>query len=323
VKINLFHTHWVVKLTNMQRLPLNTLPAFQAVAELQNLRAAADVLHLTHSAVSQQIRVLEEQLGFPLFERRGRGVVLNPAGEILLHSVQQALQQLNEGMRTASAVASSGQHRIRLTVQPSLAQRWLLARIRRWHDLHPHLLLDIDVTHEKVDLRRRGFHVALRQGQGSWEGLASESLFDQPVRLWVFGCVADAQRLMGQDTAALLREPLLGDPAVWQAWFAAAGTDAGNITPVAEISDLGLMLQAAEQGMGLVYAPVFLAADALREGRLARMSPVSVDYGEYQSFYLVYPPKLREWPPLVDFRQWVRDEMNVTLQGLELADSSS
>src|SRR3546814_15906007 len=84
----------------MQRLPLNTLPTFQVVAELQNLRAAAEVLHLTHSAVSQQIRVLEEQLGFPLFERRGRGGVLNPAGEVLLLSVQQALPQLNEGLRS-------------------------------------------------------------------------------------------------------------------------------------------------------------------------------------------------------------------------------
>src|SRR5512141_3217597 len=62
------------------RLPLYTLTAFRAVAELANLRAAAEVLHLTHSAVSQQIKGLEEQLGFALFERRGRRVVLNPAG---------------------------------------------------------------------------------------------------------------------------------------------------------------------------------------------------------------------------------------------------
>ena len=64
----------------MARLPLNTLAAFRAVAEVQNLRAAAEALHLTHSAVSQQIRGLEEHLGFELFERRGRRVVLNPAG---------------------------------------------------------------------------------------------------------------------------------------------------------------------------------------------------------------------------------------------------
>ena len=85
------------------RLSLNALPAFRAVAELQNLRAAAERLHLTHSAVSQQIRGLEEQLGFDLFERSGRGIVLNPAGAALLCSVQEALALLDDGMRTAAA----------------------------------------------------------------------------------------------------------------------------------------------------------------------------------------------------------------------------
>jgi LysR family glycine cleavage system transcriptional activator len=79
----------------MSRLPLNTLVAFRAVAETQNLRAAAYALHLTHSAVSQQIRALEERLGFALFERRGRRVVLNRSGETLLRAVQSALARLD------------------------------------------------------------------------------------------------------------------------------------------------------------------------------------------------------------------------------------
>ena len=81
----------------MSRLPLNTLVAFRAVAESQNLRAAAEQLHLTHSAVSQQIRALEERLGFALFDRHGRRVVLNRAGEALLRAVQGALVRLDEG----------------------------------------------------------------------------------------------------------------------------------------------------------------------------------------------------------------------------------
>ena len=86
-----------------RRLPLNTIPTFRAVAELANLRAAAEVLHLTHSAVSQQIRTLEEQLGFALFDRRGRRIVLNPAGEALLRSVQSALATLDDGVQAATA----------------------------------------------------------------------------------------------------------------------------------------------------------------------------------------------------------------------------
>ena len=85
------------------RIPLHALPAFRAAATLQNLRAAAQALHLTHSAVSQQIRGLEEQLGFDLFERRGRRIVLNAAGEALLRSVEPALALLDDGAQAAGA----------------------------------------------------------------------------------------------------------------------------------------------------------------------------------------------------------------------------
>ena len=121
-------------LTRMARLPLNTLPAFRTVAQLSNLRAAAHALHLTHSAVSQQIRGLEDHLGFLLFDRRGRRVVLNAAGLALLRSVQGALAQLDDGVQAAAAAASGAAQRLRITVLPSFAQRWLLPRIGRWRD---------------------------------------------------------------------------------------------------------------------------------------------------------------------------------------------
>src|SRR5260370_9004926 len=150
----------------MSRLPLNSLTAFRSVAELQNLRAAADVLHLTHSAVSQQIRGLEEQLGFELFERRGRRVVINAAGEALLRSVQAALAQLDDGVQAAAAAATGAAQRLRVTVLPSFAQRWLLPRMGRWRERHPGLALEIDASHQLVDRRREGFTAWLRQGGG-------------------------------------------------------------------------------------------------------------------------------------------------------------
>src|SRR6188472_2134448 len=126
------------------RLPLNTLTALRAVAELQNLRAAAEALHLTHSAVSQQIRGMEEQLGFELFERRGRRIVLNAAGEALLRSVEPALAMLDDGVQAASAASAGSAQRLRVTVLPSFAQRWLLPRIGRWRERHPTLALEIE-----------------------------------------------------------------------------------------------------------------------------------------------------------------------------------
>lgn len=311
----MFLTYWSVILTNMSRLPLNTLPAFRAVAEAQNLRAAADLLHLTHSAVSQQIRGLEQQLGFELFERRGRRVVLNPAGQALLRSVQAALAQLEDGVQAAAAAGGDAAQRLRVTVLPSFAQRWLLPRIGRWRERHPTLALEIDASHQLVDLQREGFHAAVRQGDGPWPGLESERLFDAPVPIIIVGSPSAARRLLGAQPQALAREPLLGDSDLWERWFAAAGFRT-RITPVASFNDAGLMLQAAEQNLGLALGRELLAADALHDGRLVRLSPLAITHEQAQPYHLAYPSGLRAWPPLASLRTWLHDELDLSRKAL-------
>jgi LysR family transcriptional regulator, glycine cleavage system transcriptional activator len=298
-------------LTSMARVPLHTLPTFRAVAKLANLRAAADELHLTHSAVSQQIRNLEEQLGFELFERRGRRVVLNPAGEALLRSVEPALAQIDDGVQSAAAAASGSAQRLRITTLPSFAQRWLLPRMGRWRERHPHLALEIDASQQVVDLQREGFHVAVRQGRGPWPGLIAERLFNQPMPLILVGSPAAARRLLGAPPEAIAREPLLGDAELWDKWFAAAGLPT-HVVPVASFNDAGLMLQAAEQNLGLAIARELLSADALCDGRLVRLSPVEVVLEQAFPYHLVYPPALQDWPPLTMLRQWLNDELELS-----------
>ena len=109
------------------RLSLNALPAFRAVAELQNLRAAAERLHLTHSAVSQQIRGLEEQLGFDLFERSGRGIVLNPPARHCCAACRKRWRCWTTACARPPPAGSSLQ--LRVSVLPSFAQRWMLPRM--------------------------------------------------------------------------------------------------------------------------------------------------------------------------------------------------
>jgi LysR family glycine cleavage system transcriptional activator len=298
----------------MARLPLNTLVTFRSVAELANLRAAATVLNLTHSAVSQQIKLLEEQLGFELFERRGRRVVLNPAGHALLRSVRSALAQLDEGVQAAIAATAGEAQRLRITVLPSFAQRWLLPRIGSWRERHPALPLEIDASIGLVDLQREGFHAAIRQGRGPWPGLEAARLFDQPPII-LLGSPAAAARLQGATPADYAREPLLGDADLWLDWFAAAGVRA-NVTTVAVFNDAGLMLQAAEQNLGLVLSREILAADALRDGALVQLSPITITHAEAQPYNLVYPPNLREWPPLKSLLLWLRDELKLSYESL-------
>ena len=249
------------------RLPLSNVTAFRAVAEKQNLRAAAESLHLTHSAVSQQIRGLEEQLGFALFDRRGRRVVLNSAGQALLRSVQSALATLDDGVQAAAAAAGGEVQRLRVTVLPSFANRWLLPRIGRWRERHPALALEIETSMHVVDLNREGFHAAVRQGIGPWAGLASERLFEQPSFILV-GSASAARRLEGAQPEAFAREPLIGDNDLWELWFAAAGVRA-KVRTVATFNDAGLMLQAVEQNLGLALTREILAAESMRRDQLA------------------------------------------------------
>ncbi len=298
----------------MARLPLNTLAAFRAVAELQNLRAAAESLHLTHSAVSQQIKGLESHLGFDLFDRRGRRVVLNAAGQALLRSVQAAFVQLDDGVQAAAAAASGAEQRLRITVLPSFAQRWLLPRIGRWRARYPDLALEIDASINAVDILREGMHAAIRQGVGPWPGLESERLFDRPPMI-VVGSPAAARRLLGAQPEALAREPLLGDADLWKAWFDAAGVRT-NVTIVAYFNDAGLMLQAAEQNLGLALSREILAADALQDGRLVQLSPVAIMHEYAQPYHFVYPPSLRDWPPLVALQTWLREELDASYAAL-------
>ena len=299
----------------MARVPLNFLPTFVAVAQLQTLRAAADSLHLTHSAVSQQIGELESRLGFPLFDRRGRRVHLNAAGQALLSRVAPALAQVDDGVQAAAAAAQGAAQGLRVTMLPSFAQRWFLPRLGLWRERHPDIAIEIEASANLVDLQREGFHAAIRTGPGPWPGLVVERLYDSPTPLIAVAAPAAAQRLREGRPADLAREPLLGEADVWEAWFAAAGVRT-RVKPVASFNDLGLMLQAAEQGLGLAVVRELLAADALRDGRLARMFDVSVVLDGVQPYSLAYPPALKDWPPLIALRDWVREEFDCSLAAL-------
>ena len=291
----------------MSRVPLQTLPAFCTVARLGHIRAAADQLHLTHSAVSQQIKTLEGQLGFELFHRRGRGIVLNPAGQALLSAVEQGLRQIELGVRSAATTASGAGSALRLSAVPSFANRWLLPRMSGWRRKHPDFAIELHASQQFVDLLRDGFHAAIRQGIGPWRDLHSERLISSP--LIALGTPEAARRLRGQPTAALAQEPLLGDAAEWARWFALDVAAPPTVRPVASFNDVGLMLQAAEQGLGVTLARDLLAADALRDGRLVRLSTLSLPGDSAQPLWLVYPLALRDWPPLNALRDWLKAEL--------------
>ncbi|MFO1221598.1 MAG: LysR substrate-binding domain-containing protein [Burkholderiaceae bacterium] len=303
----------------MARTPLQTLPTFRTIARSGNLRAAAEELHLTHSAVSQQLRLLETQIGVQLFDRRAQRIVLNAAGAALLRSVEPALDMIDDGVRSAAAAAAGAQQRMRVSVLPSFAQRWLLPRMGDWHARHPDIGIELHASQQIMDLQREGFHAALRQGNGQWRGLRAERLVHSP-RVPV-GSPQAAQRLLGADARKLAHEPLLGSASMWERWFALSGVKV-RVNPVATFNDAALMLQAAEQNLGIALVREMLAADALRERRLVRLSTLALPEDSVDAYWLVYPENLKDWPPLKALRQWLFDQLERSRKAWAEADAS-
>lgn len=309
--------HWLVRLTyqmiSLDRFPLHYLAAFRAAAQTENLRAAAESLHLTHSAVSQQIRGLEAALGFEVFTRQGRRLALNPAGRALQRAVSTVFAELQAGLLAAAQAHGSAAQTLRVTALPSFAQRWLLPRLPRWQALQPCIALDLHSSQQVVDLEREGFHLGLRFGGRPWPGLVSEPLFHSPHI--AVAAPALAQRLVGAPPETLAQQPLLGDADLWRDWFAQAGQAAAP-TPVATFNDAALQSQAAEQGMGVALTRELFAADALLDGRLVRVSPLTLDADGTRGYQVVYPEALRDEPALRAFCDWLHAEIAALQQRL-------
>ena len=227
-------------------LPLDVLPTFAAVADAGSMRAAGEALHLTHSAISQQIRLLEERLGFAGFARQGRGLALTPAGQRLLDASRGALAMLAEARQEAARLALDAQPVLRVAVLPSFAQRWLMPRMGRWRAAHPDLRLELTASMQMADLRQEGLHAAIRLGTGQWRGLRAEPLIQSPKV--VLGSPAAARRVAGAGWPAIAREPLLCSATMWRDWFSRAGASPlPAINPVASFNDAALLLPLAEQ----------------------------------------------------------------------------
>lgn len=152
--------------------PLTSLKAFAAVAETGSLSAAGRMLNVTHVAVGQQIRSLEDHLGHSLVVREGRGVVLTEEGRLLAQGVRQAFVQLQD---TVEALSKSAAGRpLHITMTPAFAVSWLMPRISEFRREHPDLELMLNPTAAVVEMQPGGVDVAIRFGNGKWPGLDAE-----------------------------------------------------------------------------------------------------------------------------------------------------
>lgn len=261
---------------------LDVLKTFVVVAERLNFTHAAQALHLTQGAVSRQILGLEQQLGYPLFSRRARGLTLTPQGTLLLVPVQLALDQL------AQALAKAGEQPGTLRVKcPTCAMRWVLPRIIRLQNERPemHIELTASVSHG-LDFGSEHFDAAVVFGKPQGKRLVVHPLFDEILTpVCTPNYLPDLAQLADLADKTLLHPTR--DRRDWLLWLKAAGQAALPPAKSQHFDTLDLAMSAALQGCGIAIGDLCLLEEDIQANRIITPFPISVVSGA--AYYLVYP----------------------------------
>lgn len=284
--------------------PLSALRAFEAAARLESFSRAADEIHVTHGAVSHQVRALEGFLGVALFVRSGRRVALTADGRYFAERVRAALIQIGEA--AASISRPERANRLRISVLPSFGARWLLPRVGRFMERHPGLDLSIETTTRLADFSRDEADVAIRFGRGNWPNVNAE-LFMSDEFFPVCSPSFNGGRLPKRP-AELMRYPLLlaSEGEYWAPWFREAKLDLPEPAQGTAFSDAALMLQAAIDGRGIALARRSIAEADLANGSLVRLFDIALQSD--WSYFLVWPKHSPPSAALDALRAWLHEE---------------
>ncbi len=282
---------------------LRALQAFDETATHSSLTKAADVLNVTHGAISRQIKLLELHLGVTLFHRRPNGVELTNAGERLYQSTRGAFSALQLGVMEVKRL----HHRQSITVSlsTSLALKWLVPSLSSFQQAHPGISLLLDTNDAFADFDNSEVDVALRFGEPNWGGLYHERIRQEELIVVAAPSLVEDRPLpmRSEDVANL---PLLHDAfnVGWESWAAQVGLSADRVrSQNIKYVDSAVLLEAAIDGQGVALARHLLAERDLELGRLIRLdeSRVPLDRG----LFFVCRPGDQERVSVRLFKEWL------------------
>ncbi|SDP39020.1 LysR family transcriptional regulator, regulator of gene expression of beta-lactamase [Rhodoferax sp. OV413] len=278
-------------------LPLNALRAFEVSARHLSFTRAASELNVTQTAISQQVRNLEDRMGVALFRRLPRGLALTDEGLALLPTLSDAFD------RIAAVLAQVGDARPRevltVGVVGTFAVGWLMPRLRDFQQAHAFVDLRLLTNNNRVDIAGEGLDYAIRFGDGAWHGTKAELLLAGPLSPLCAPALASRLRrpedLAGQ---VLLRSYRTDE---WEAWFELAGLRCPVIRGVVFDSSLTLA-EAAAQGAGVALLPASMFGRELQQGRLVRPFELEIERGAY---WLARLSSKQPTPAMQVFRDWL------------------
>lgn len=293
--------------------PLTSLRAFEAAARHLSFKDAAAELNVTPGAVSQQVKLLEDQCGVALFKRMTRALALTEAGRLAAPRMTAAFDQLADACALIRRRRETNQ--LVVSVPPSFGARWLVARLVRFQARHPGIELRLDASNRLVDFTREDVDVAVRFGAGAYPGLTAECLIARRVFPVCSPALLDGPHRLREPTD-LRHQTLLHhqhpetaevDPA-WAMWLRAAGIDDVDGTRGPRFSTFGLAADAAAAGQGVALADDVLVADDLARGRLVRPFGTRGATPDEFGYFVVYPAGRGDDPRIAAFRAWLHEE---------------
>jgi len=305
--------------------PLNALRAFEAAARHLSFKKAANELSVTPTAVSHQIKSLEEFLDLQLFRRLPRALELTSQGQAMLPKVREGLECFAVAVESAHEHAATG--RLLVVAPSSFATRWLVPRLRRFTlaqpDVNLHIIRSRDTidaeqsvaapVFDSVDLREEDSQVVIRFGSGIYPGFRVDRMFGSD---YIAVC---SPKLLHAHTP--LREPadlrdqvLLHDDSIanerarpsWAEWLRLAGVSGVDSSAGPHFSDSGLAFVAAVDGLGIALASKPLVADAIAQGRL--VAPFDIVLEQQNAYYIVTPEAIANRPAVEALLHWLLDE---------------
>lgn len=283
---------------------LNGLRAFEAAARLLSFTQAAAELNVTQTAISHQIRRLEDQLGLKLFVRQNRTLALTREAQDYLPSVRSAFDDLRRASERLRRTDREG--RLTVSTTASLATKWLVSRVAAFQDAHPGMEVRITTSTGLVDFRREEVDLAVRYGRGHWPGLRAHWLMAE--RLFPVcapGLLSGLEPLRAP--ADLARHTLLHTTAYrddWGLWLTAAGLPHSIAARRGLTFDLGFMaIQAAVEGLGVALGRLHLVEADIAAGRL--MAPFDTELPQDAGYYVVAPEATADDPKIALFRNWL------------------
>ena len=307
--------------------PLNALRAFEAAARHLSFKKAGDELAVTPTAISHQLKVLEDYLGFTLFRRLTRAIELTDEGRAMLPKIREGLECFAAAIENTRHRDLSG--RLSIVSPPAFASRWLIRRLPAFSLRYPEIRLHVSASlatidprdvggasgMEGLDVREEETSLAIRFGRGQYQGCRVDRLFS-PVYTPVCSPILQKGKHPLVTIQDLGRQVLLHDETIpelmdrptWSEWMQEAGVT--GLDPLAgmHFSDPSLVLSAAIDGVGVALASKVLIDAELSAGRL--IAPFNTVIRRPQAYFLVAPEAVAERPVVKVFRAWLLNEVS-------------